>query len=105
MWDEKKVAETVKSHKMVIFGKGSKSQPMCGFTAKAVDIANRLGRPFEVVNIFDDASIRPALVNFSKWPTTPQLFIDGEFIGGSDIMDELFQKGELQKKVQAAFGK
>lgn len=104
MWDENKIAETVKANKMVIFGKGSKSMPMCGFTAKAIDIVGRLGRPFEVINIFDDPSIRPALVNFSKWPTTPQLFLNGEFIGGSDIMEELFDKGELQTKVQAAFG-
>ncbi len=103
MWDESKIDEVVKNNTMVIFGKGSKSMPMCGFTAKAVDIASRLGRPFEVVNIFDDPSIRPALVSYSKWPTTPQLFIDGEFIGGSDVMEELFDKGELQTKVQAAF--
>jgi len=103
MWDESKVEETVKANKLVIFGKGTKMQPMCGFTARAVDIAGRLGRPFEVVNIFDDPNIRPALQSFSKWPTTPQLFIDGEFIGGSDIMAELFENGELQKKVQAAF--
>lgn len=103
MWDAHKVEETIKSTPMVIFGKGTKTMPMCGFTAKAIDIAGRLGRPFEVVNIFDDPNIRPALVEYSKWPTTPQLFVGGEFIGGSDIMEELFESGELQKKVQAAF--
>ena len=103
MWNEQKVEEIVKSKPLVIFGKGSKEMPMCGFTAKAIDIVGRLGRPFDVVNIFDDEGIRPALVGYSKWPTTPQLFVNGEFVGGSDIVEELFNSGELQKKVQEAF--
>lgn len=103
MWNEDKVREIVTSNKMVLFAKGSKMAPMCGFSAKAMDILNSLGRPYEVVNIFDDPNIRPALVGFSKWPTTPQVFVGGELLGGSDTVEELLQNGELQKKVQAAF--
>lgn len=103
MWTEQDIKKVVDSNKLVIFGKGSKFEPMCGFTHRAIDIFNRLGKPFEVVNIFDDESIRPALVSFTSWPTTPQCFVAGEMIGGSDIAAELFENGELQKKVQAAF--
>ena len=101
MWNEDKIKETVQSHSLTLFAKGTKEQPMCGFSARAIDILGRIGKPFHVVNIFDDPNIRPALVNFSNWPTTPQLFIQGELIGGSDIMLEMFESGELQKKVDA----
>ncbi len=103
MWDETKIKETVDSNPLTLFAKGSKEQPMCGFSARAIEILTRVGKPFEVVNIFDDPNIRPALVNFSNWPTTPQLFIKGELIGGSDIMLEMFESGELQKKIDGVF--
>ena len=102
MWNEEKIAETVKADKVVLFAKGTRFQPMCGFSAKAIDIMERLGTDFTVVNIFDDESIRPALVAFSKWPTTPQLFINGELIGGSDIMEEMLNSGDLQAKLEAS---
>lgn len=75
---------------------------MCGFTHRAIAVLNECGVDFEVINIFDDPSIRPALVEHSNWPTTPQVYIDGEFIGGSDIVLEMFESGELQKKLQGA---
>lgn len=103
MWNTDKVQEEVRSEPIVLFAKGSKEQPMCGFSAKAMDILARAGKPYKVINIFDDANIRPALVEFSQWPTTPQLFVAGELIGGSDIMEELFNSGELAKKIDAAF--
>jgi len=101
MYTKEKIAEIVKSHPVVLFAKGSRFEPMCGFSARAIDILERIGTDFDVVNIFDDATLRPALVAFSGWPTTPQLFINGELIGGSDIMLELFESGELQKKLGA----
>jgi len=103
MWTKEKVEEVVKSHKIVVFGKGSKEQPMCGFTHRAIGIMNQVGKPFEVVNIFDDESIRPALVEYSEWPTTPQVFVGGEFVGGSDTALEMFESGELAKKIDEAF--
>ena len=103
MWNEENVKEIVEKEKLVIFGKGTKFEPMCGFTLRAIDIFNRLGKPFEVVNIFEEESIRPALVAYTNWPTTPQCFVGGEMIGGSDIVQEMFDSGELQKKVDAVF--
>ncbi len=101
MWTKDTVAETVKSDKLVLFAKGTRYQPMCGFSAKAIDILERLGKDFTVVNIFDDESIRPSLVAFSNWPTTPQLYVGGELIGGSDIMEEMLNSGDLQAKLEA----
>lgn len=103
MWNEDKVKEAIANNTLLIFGKGSKFEPMCGFTHRAIEIYNQLGKPFEVVNIFDDENIRPSLVGVTSWPTTPQCFVAGEMIGGSDIVYEMFQSGDLQKKVDAAF--
>jgi monothiol glutaredoxin len=103
MWTEEQVKNAIDTNKLLIFGKGTKFEPMCGFTARAIDIYSRLGKPFEVVNIFEDESIRGALTSYTNWPTTPQCFVAGEMIGGSDIAAEMFESGELQKKVEAAF--
>ena len=103
MWTEDDVKKAIADNKLLIFGKGTKFEPMCGFTHRAIEIYNTLGKPFEVINIFDDESIRPTLCNYTSWPTTPQCFVDGEMIGGSDIVFEMLQNGELQKKVDAAF--
>jgi len=101
MWNKDKVAETVQADQIVLFAKGSRGQPMCGFSAKAMEILSRYTENFTVVNIFDDESIRPSLIAFSNWPTTPQLFIGGELIGGSDIMEELMNSGDLETKLKA----
>ena len=95
MWNPERVKQIVESNNVVVFAKGTKMQPQCGFSARAMDILNRMGKPYEVVNIFDDPEIRPSLVTYSSWPTTPQVFVGGELLGGSDIVDELFQSGEL----------
>lgn len=101
-WNPAKIKEIVDANPIVVFAKGTKFEPMCGFSARAIDILNRCGQPFEVVNIFEHEDIRPALVEYSSWPTTPQVFVNGELLGGSDIVDELFQKGELQTKIASA---
>ena len=103
MWTKEDVKKAVESNKVLIFAKGTKEQPQCGFSHRAIQMMDSVGKPFEVINIFDDPSIRPALVEFSGWPTTPQLFVGGELIGGSDIALELYNSGELQKKVETAF--
>ncbi len=103
MWTKNDIEKAVSDNKIVVFGKGTKEQPMCGFTHRAVAIMSQIGKPFEVINIFDDESIRPALIEYSEWPTTPQVFVGGEFVGGSDTAMEMFESGELQKKVDAAF--
>jgi monothiol glutaredoxin len=103
MWNKEKVAEIVQNNKLVVFGKGNREQPQCGFTARAFTVLEMLGHPFEVVNIFDDEGIRPALIEYSQWPTTPQVYLNGEFLGGSDIVLEMFEKGDLKKKADEAF--
>ena len=101
MWNPETIKKTVTDNRLVLFAKGTKDQPMCGFSHRAIQILNMVGESFEVVNIFDDPGIRPALVEFSNWPTTPQLFVDGELIGGSDIVLEMYENGELQAKIAA----
>ncbi len=103
MWTKEEVKKAVTDNKVVIFAKGTKEQPQCGFSHRTIQIMGSLGNPFEVINIFDDPSIRPALVEFSGWPTTPQLFVGGELIGGSDIAAEMLESGELKKKVDDTF--
>ncbi len=100
MWSKQDIDRVVKENKLVVFAKGTKEQPMCGFSHRAIHVMGLMGQPFEVVNIFDDPSIRPALVEYSGWPTTPQVFINGELIGGSDIVMEMYESGELQKKIE-----
>lgn len=103
MWNPEEIKKTVAAHKIVIFAKGTKEQPMCGFSHRAIQVVSQLGQPFEVINIFDDPAIRPALIDAYGWPTTPQVFIGGELLGGSDIVLEMAENGELQQKVDAAF--
>ena len=97
-----RIEAMVNDNRVMLFMKGTRQQPMCGFSHRAIAVMHQVGQPFEVVNIFDDASIRPALVEFSQWPTTPQVFVGGELLGGSDIVLEMFESGELQKKVEQA---
>jgi monothiol glutaredoxin len=89
----------VKTHKVVLFMKGTAEFPQCGFSMRAVNIVRALGVPFQTVNVLDDPGVREGIKRYSDWPTIPQLFVNGEFIGGSDIAMELFQSGELQKKL------
>ncbi|BAZ07597.1 Grx4 family monothiol glutaredoxin [Calothrix sp. NIES-3974] len=92
----------IKNNKILVFMKGSKLMPMCGFSNNVVQILNSLGVPFETVDVLDDYEIRQGIKEYSNWPTIPQVYINGEFIGGSDIMIELYQKGELQQMVEVA---
>lgn len=97
-FQEKRKAE-IAENKILIYGKGRKGMPMCGFTGKVMGIFEELGKPYHVVNILDDAELRAEMKEFSGWPTFPQIYINGEFIGGCDIACELYESGELQKLV------
>lgn len=97
-----RIDSLVKSNKILVFMKGSKLMPMCGFSNNVVQILNALGVPFETVDVLEDPEIRQGIKDYSNWPTIPQVYINGEFIGGSDIMIELYQKGELQQMVEVA---
>ena len=97
-----RIQEIVNSHPVVLFIKGNAQFPQCGFSGNAVNILRTCGvDKLHTVNVLEDAEIRQGIKEFANWPTIPQLYINGEFIGGSDIMTEMFQSGELQKLVQA----
>jgi monothiol glutaredoxin len=99
---KERIDNLLKENKILVFMKGTKLMPMCGFSNNVVQILNTLGVPFETVNILDDYELRQGIKEYSNWPTIPQVYINGEFIGGSDIMIELYQKGELQQMVEVA---
>jgi monothiol glutaredoxin len=92
----------VNQNKVVVFMKGTKLMPQCGFSNNVVQILNTLGIPYETVDVLSDYEIRQGIKDYSNWPTIPQVYINGQFIGGSDIMIELYQKGELQQMVEVA---
>lgn len=94
------IGEAVKSNKVLVFMKGTPDQPMCGFSAATVQVIKRLNVPFASVNVLDDERIRQGVKEFSNWPTIPQIFINGEFVGGNDIIQQMYANGELQKMVQ-----
>jgi monothiol glutaredoxin len=91
------------ANKVVVYMKGTPSFPMCGFSAATVAVLHELGYPFASVNILEDLDKREAIKAFSKWPTIPQLYIAGKFIGGCDIIQELHATGELQRLLKEAF--
>ncbi|GAB1539089.1 Grx4 family monothiol glutaredoxin [Scytonema sp. NUACC21] len=97
-----RIDNLIQQNKILVFMKGTKLMPMCGFSNNVVQMLNTLGVPFETVNVLDDPEIRQGIKEYSNWPTIPQVYIDGEFIGGSDIMIEMYQSGELQEKVTVA---
>lgn len=91
------IKETVESNRVVLFMKGTKTFPQCGFSARAVEILKRCGVEFKDVNVLTDPAVRQGIKDFSQWPTIPQVYVDGKFVGGSDILTELYESGELQK--------
>lgn len=99
---QEKIDNLVKSHKILVFMKGNKLMPQCGFSNNVVQILSTLGVPFETVDVLADPEIRQGIKEYSNWPTIPQVYINGEFLGGSDIMIELYQNGELQQQVEVA---
>lgn len=99
---QERLETIINSNKIVVFMKGSKLMPQCGFSNNVVQILNVLGVPYETVDVLADYDIRQGIKEFSNWPTIPQVYINGEFVGGSDILIELYQKGELQQMVEVA---
>lgn len=92
----------VKENKILVFMKGSKLMPQCGFSNNVVQILNSMGVPYETIDVLADWEIRQGIKEYSNWPTIPQVYINGQFVGGSDIMIELYQKGELQEVLEVA---
>ena len=97
------IKEQVSKHPVVLYMKGTPQFPQCGFSALAVQVLNASGvRDFFSVNVLENPEIRQGIKEFSNWPTIPQLYVNGEFVGGSDIVREMYQSGELQKLLQGA---
>ncbi len=96
-----RIDELVKQNQIVLFMKGTKFFPQCGFSARAVGVLKHLDAKFETFDVLSDMGVREGIKAYSSWPTIPQLYIGGEFVGGSDIMMELFESGELAKLVAA----
>lgn len=92
----------VKSNKILMYVKGSKTMPQCGFSAAVISIFNKIGKPFETRDILANPDLRRLVPTYSDWPTFPQVFINGQFIGGCDICTELYEQGELQKLAEQA---
>jgi monothiol glutaredoxin len=90
------IAKAIDENPVLLFMKGTPEQPACGFSARTVAILQSMGRPFAAVNVLPDPRIRQELSALSNWPTIPQLFVDGELVGGCDIVSEMYQSGELQ---------
>lgn len=92
-----RIGDIVKSHDVVLFMKGTPLFPQCGFSSKAIAILDHLGVGYESVDVLQDMEIRQGIKAFSDWPTIPQLYVKGEFVGGSDIMMEMYEAGELHQ--------
>lgn len=99
---KQRIQGLIDDNKVLIFMKGTPMFPQCGFSAATIQIFSSLGYPFNTVNILEDAEIRQGIKEISNWPTIPQIYIDGEFIGGCDIVHELYTRGELKPMVQQA---
>ncbi len=91
-----RIQSDITSNRVMLFMKGNAMFPQCGFSARVVQILSHLGVPFQTANVLEDPELRDGIKTFSQWPTIPQLYVDGEFIGGCDIITEMFQSGELE---------
>ena len=99
---QQRIDQLVKNHRVVLFMKGDAQFPMCGFSSRAVQILQACGvDDLATVNVLEDEEIRQGIKTYANWPTIPQLYVNGEFVGGSDIMMEMYQSGELQQMLGA----
>ncbi|GAB5458889.1 MAG: Grx4 family monothiol glutaredoxin [Henriciella sp.] len=93
---QKSIGEAVKANDVLLFMKGTPTFPQCGFSSVVVQVLDYLGAEYQAVNVLDDQDIREGIKTFSDWPTIPQLYVKGEFVGGCDIIKEMFESGELR---------
>lgn len=97
-----KIDSLIEQNKILVFMKGTKLMPQCGFSNNVVQILNMLGTPYETIDVLADPEIRQGIKEYSSWPTIPQIYINGEFVGGSDILIKMYQEGNLQETVAVA---
>lgn len=100
---KKEIEGEVQSHKILVYGKGTKQAPRCGFTMETVDFFNQLGFPFEVVDVLENTPKRDVLSQMTNWPTLPKVFINGKFYGDTDILGPMLESGELERVLGEAF--
>jgi len=100
---EETVQEEIKKHKIIIYGKGTKDSPKCGFTLETIQFFNRFGYPFEIIDVLEDMEKRNYLSQMTNWPTLPKVFINGKFYGDTDILEPMAKKGELEPLLKEAF--
>ena len=98
---QEQIKEVVTAHPVVLFMKGTKQFPQCGFSSRAVQLLNAVGAKYVTVNVLEDPDVRQGIKEYSDWPTIPQLYVNGEFVGGADILQEMYEAGELQELVGA----
>jgi monothiol glutaredoxin len=95
---QQRIDELVKGNRVVLFMKGTAQFPQCGFSGRAIQVMKACGvNDLKTFNVFDDEAVRQGIKDYAQWPTIPQLYVNGEFVGGSDIMMEMYQSGELQQ--------
>ncbi|GBQ91655.1 glutaredoxin [Gluconacetobacter johannae DSM 13595] len=92
-----RIQNEIDTNPIMLYMKGNALFPQCGFSARVVQVLTQMGVPFQTANVLDDPELRQGIKDFSNWPTVPQLYVKGEFIGGCDIVTEMFQSGELEK--------
>ena len=97
-----RIDQLINSHSIMVFMKGTKLMPQCGFSNNVVQILNSLGMNFETFDVLSDMEVRQAIKEYSNWPTIPQVYLKGEFLGGSDILVEMYNSGELREKLEIA---
>lgn len=94
------IREQIAKHPVILYMKGTPQFPQCGFSARVIEAMSKIGRPFAFVNILENTEIRATLPGIANWPTFPQLWVNGELIGGCDIVTDMFQKGELKSLIE-----
>ncbi len=100
---KKQIQDEISVHKILVYGKGTKQAPRCGFTLETIDFFNQLGFPFEVKDVLEDNEKRQALTELTNWPTLPKVFINGKFYGDTDILGPMVENGELERILADAF--
>ena len=102
---EEEIQQEIKANKILIYGKGTKAMPMCGFTRETAQFFDKYGYPYEQIDVLQNPAKREALTKMTNWPTLPKVFIDGQFYGDTDILDPMEKKGEMEPLLKKAFGK
>ncbi len=100
---EEEIQREIKDHKILIYGKGTKAMPKCGFTVETIQFFDKYGYPYEVVNVLENPAKREVLSRMTNWPTLPKVFINGQFYGDTDVLDPMDKKGEVVPLLKAAF--